>query len=226
MKIIVILMFVQCLMTVNGIQYSRSSNLLKKYTCLEEINVIYITLEVLRLKDDLEIHDFLTYLEDPCIKISFYDNKLDKVVQWKSEQPKIDLSSNRYSPPFLDLLESFYDNRKLKGNASTKQILLIDVPVSISHKMREAIEFLENKTKWNVILLCLPSYCPITIRLPIHLLVPYWNEYHFIRRYVKLHILNPDFDKFQFLEYIKFYNDEKLTYLANETMRTFSHLLK
>ena len=175
------------------------------------------------------IRDFLTDLEDPCTKISFYDHKLEKVVQWKGEQSKIELSSNRYSPPFLELLESFYDDRKLKGNASTKQILLIDVPVSISHKVREAIEFLENKTKWNVILLCLPYYCPITIRLPINRIVPSWRNYQSIQRNVKNLILNLDFNKFEFLKYTSFSNKTVhilIGYISNNAMKNLILMLK
>ena len=226
MRLVLTLMLLQFLFEAEGIQYSRSSNLLDTYMCLEEINVTYIAPSLPEWFNKA-ILEFLTALEDPCIKISFFDHNLRKVVEWKGEQSY--LESIETLPrkmlddvEFVELIENIY-HEKFKGSSSSKQIFLIDYifgSTDSNNKMDKSIGLLENKSEWNVIFLC-RDQCPITTQLPIHRIVRGWSH-KLIQKRVKDLVFNPDFNKFEFLKYVKI-NEENLTCLANKTVHIFGN---
>ena len=229
MRLVLTLMLLQFLFEAEGIQYSRSSNLLDTYMCLEEINVTYIAPSLPEWFNKL-ILEFLTALEDPCIKISFFDHNLRKVVEWKGEQSY--LESIETLPrkmlddvEFQEVIEILHD-KKFKEGSNARQIFLFDhsfhVGGPVDYKMEKSIKLLENQTEWNVILLCSFRNCPVTTQLPIQRIVRGWG-YRSIRKRVKDLVLNPDFNKFEFLKYVEIY-DKNLTCLANKTVHIFIDL--
>lgn len=212
-------------MAAEGIQYSRSSNLLKTYGCLEETNVIYVTYDI-RIFSDEYIDSLLSVLEEPCITISYFNHNLRKVVQWKEmEQSKFESSlKNEINKAELDeFIESLHNQNFDKGSTS-KQILVIDRYDGghLTVRMTEAIGLLEKNTKWNVIFICnaLIVNCPIIPHLPIHRIVTMF-DYKSIHRRVKELVLNPDFNKFEFLKHVKIDN-RNLTCLENKTVHIVS----
>ena len=124
MEILSTLVLAKCfLMATEGLQYSRSSDLLHTYSCLEETNVIYIAYDMLTYSP--RHANQLASLEGPCTHISFFDHGSRKIVQWKGDkESNLEASFGKKLDKriFEELLESFIDQDR-----STKNILLIDV---------------------------------------------------------------------------------------------------
>ena len=223
MEILSTLVLAKCfLMATEGLQYSRSSDLLHTYSCLEETSVIYIAYDMFTYSP--RHANWLASLENPCTHISFFDHGSRKIVQWKGDkESNLEASFGKKLDKriFEELLESFIDQDR-----STKNILLIDVLDVLyyyetwTERMNDAIEKLEKNTKWSVILICILSVnCPTTTNIPVHRILPSGRLAHdqFTQIRVKDLVQNPDFNVFEFLKYVKIDN-VNLTCLANKTV--------
>lgn len=221
MVVIFIFVLGQCLMIADGIQYSRNSNPLKKYSCLEETHVTYIKIRSNSLFEIDEINKLLSVLEDPCTNISFLDFKIRKIVQWKDEQSKIKMAASigNYNGQqndrmeFVDFIQNLYD-QKIENGSATKKIFLIET-IHSNGELNKEIELLEKTTNSKVILICADA-CPINTYLPVHRIVEKFCYNDFKKR-VKDLVLNLDFNKFKYLKYVKI-NNKNLTCLENKTV--------
>ena len=222
MVIILILWLVQGLLANDEFRYSKTSDLLKTYACLEETNVTYISY---KWDDNFfgadSLTNLLTTLKEPCTKISFFDHNLRKVVQWKGQQSKIGFSNYFDDKEFEVFIETLCDENF--ENPHTTKILLInrlaDREILTNNRINEKIGLLEKNTKWNVILICHFTNCPMLPHLPIHRIVPV-NNYEYMKKKVKDLVRNPDFNKFEFLKYNKIDN-QNLTCLENKTIHFY-----
>ena len=225
MAIIIILMCAQWLIVIEGIQYSKSLNPLETFSCLEETKVTFISYRS-RSESTIDAVNLLTFLEDLCTNISFFHHKLRKVVQWKGGKSKYELMriplriDNSENTDFAEILESFF-HQEFENGSTSKHVLLIDQSNSAefwTERMKEAIALLQKNIKWNVIFICnlYSINCPEINNLPIHRIVPTTHRYNNTIRIRDL-VRNPDFNKFEFLKYVKIHN-RNLTCLANKTV--------
>ena len=215
-------------MVAKGIHYSRSSTLLESYGCIEKTNVTVILPRTTKIYDleyfcDYEYnydYKLMKALEDPCNTIFYFVQQSQKVIQWKGDQNEFEVHHKESSgdQQYMDFIISLRDHQ-FKKYDTTIQILLIHL-TQLSDEALKILKEMHKETSWKIIIACIPLVECQTIRyLPINRIVPIHTRKNSEIRLGDL-VRNPDFNKFEFLKYIKLDN-VNLKCLENKTIHVF-----
>lgn len=205
---------------------------LKSFGCLETSNITFITPFT-----DPKRNNFPTSLivrnliasQDPCHTIFYFNRCLRKLIEWKDDHGEAiieaDVEGTMDESEFVEFIESLNNQKFKESDPISKQILLIFsfLPrekkqyIFNSSRILNAIGLLENETHWKVIFDCEPAACPMTSALPLNQIIPIGGSLRDNNIRLKDLVRNPDFDKFEFIKYIKL-NDLNLTCLTNKTV--------
>ena len=206
---------------------SSPSTLMKSFGCIEKTNVTLFSFSISYYHNDL--YQALNYLENnPCFIIFNFDYMQRKIVPWLKDRDLVEnirLYQNDGNEALFEFVENLRHDHKYT-NGSTKQILLIlKDPFTNDNddRITNALEQLHNETTWNVIISCLPEQCPRSQILPVNRIIPYQRMRQTVNDLIEV-IKNPDFDRFEYLKYLKL-NNQNLTCLANKTIHILPTLM-
>ena len=207
---------------------SSPSTLMKSFGCIEKTNVTLFSFSISYYNNDL--YQALNYLENnPCFIIFNFDYMQRKIVPWLKDRDLVEnirLYQNDGNEALFEFVENLRHDHKYT-NGSTKQILLILKDLFTNDnddRITNALEQLHNETTWNIIISCLPEQCPRSQILPVNRIIPYQRMRQTVNDLIEV-IKNPDFDRFEYLKYLKL-NNQNLTCLANKTIHILPTFLK
>ena len=95
-------------------------------------------------------------------------------------------------------------------------ILFFNNDWSDDNIMLEALEILDNKVPWNVIIGWHTFLCPISLKLPIQQIAAEWDFGLQPKTFADL-VRNPNVNKFKYLKHVKL-DDERLKCLTNKSI--------
>lgn len=203
-----------------------------KYGCLETTNVtVYIEMHDRMVTYRDQINSLFKHLKTPCSNLFVYFQNQRKVVQWNEDLHHMRFQSEDRRNSNDD--ENHFFNEGLEfitelqyHNFTSKQTLVYFLDYKIVtglHNLLESLGKLENKSNWNVIIVCHSRLCPTNdLMIPINRIVPIEvynpNSISFLPNHLKGLIDNPDFDRLEYLKHIKL-PEKKLKCLNNKTIR-------
>ena len=204
---------------------SSPSTLMKSFGCIEKTNVTLFSDSIYYQNG---LYQALNHLEnDPCFNVFNFDYMQRKIVPWLKDEnliERIDLDANGRKEALFEFVENLRHDHKYT-NDSTKLILLIFGFLSSNDdRIINALEQLHNETTWIIITSSLPEQWPRSQILPFNRVIPFQFMRQTFNDLIGV-IKNPDFDRFEYLKYLKL-NNQNLTCLANKTIHILPTFLK
>ena len=206
---------------------SSPPTLLQSFGCIEKTNVTLFS-DYSSIYYQNGLYQALNHLEnDPCFNVfNFVDYMQRKIVPWLKDEnliERIDLDANGRKEALFEFVENLRHDHKYT-NDSTKQILLIFGFLSSNDdRIINTLEQLHNETTWIIITSSLPEQWPRSQILPFNRFIPFQFMRQTFNDLIGV-IKNPDFDRFEYLKYLKL-NNQNLTCLAKKTIHILPTLM-
>ena len=221
-------LFLLNVLVVEGMGEYFNAPLSTTYGCLERKNVTVMYTYYHPIMSDngnlFLINKLLNDLEDPCYTFFVYSPSLKKVVRWDSDylNPLDDsfapILTDRESLVFIGSLQA------QQSEVGAKQVLLV-FGITVGNVLKQ-IEILDAEANWDVIIICISVYCPVSQTIPINRFVflsffsmPFNGDFMVTSRLIAL-FKNPDFNKIEYLKQVK-PEDERLKCLKNKTIHIY-----
>lgn len=220
------LIVIQCLLmvTVKGIQDSRTSSLLKSYGCLEHTSITVFVPDMSEYEYIKRTIEIIEAIEDPCNTVLIFCPRSRKIIDWKNNLKSIMTThKSDVGKQNVEFIRSLREQNIAKNEDVTLRILLVlQFGSNMEKDFSRELQLLQRGTDWDVIISCYFN-CPSIQDFPINRIVPTIFDRE-ITNGVKDLVKNPDFDKFEYLKHVKM-NHVNLTCLVKKTVHVF-HLYK
>ena len=212
------------------------------FECLELTNVtVLVTSSAIMLEDLNKLMNQLG--KNPCFTLFVYHSNIRKAIEWKrgsiNSITQFEAENMKYlrSDDTVEFIASLQQQQSQKVNDATTNYSVKNVFLAFfqgSIEILKALETMDSDSAWDVIVVCFG--CPISHRIPIHRFVPISlavsgsgpDHYSYGWIYLPSSIIttvndlvkNPDFDKLEYLQYVKI-DDFLVNCLTNKTVFIF-----
>ena len=200
----------------------RNSPLLESFGCIDRTNVIAFLPSM-----DKDYYEAFDHLKDPCININVVVHSTRKIVQLdeyrnKPESEKIGIKTfteNEFKIFIEDLHQQQQQHHQQQQQQQQQVLLIMMYRFQTTNKGLRAIEKLERETDLNVMVICEIESCPILQDFPINHIFPVpWKG---VPKIITGIVQNPDFERNEFLKYVKLKGNVNCKCLTNKTIHIF-----
>ena len=194
------------------------------YKCLKTTQVTVFAASFLPRNYWNQIHELMDFLmeDSPCLELFVFVNCIRRSVPWnKFKANSFDVIKILSDKEILALIQDEFhveENRPKTFDTNKEQTVLFfkNYWKDADNIMLEALEILDNKVAWNVIIGCSSAFGPISQKLPIQRIVAEWDLSLQPKTFIDL-VRNPNFNKFKYLKNVKL-DDERLNCLTNKSI--------
>ena len=194
------------------------------YGCLKTTQVTVFAASNLLNEYWNMIHELMDFLmeDSPCLELFVFVNCIRRSVPWnKFKANSFDVIKILSDKEILALIQDEFhveENRPKTFDTNKEQTVLFfkNYWKDADNIMLEALEILDNKVAWNVIIGCSSAFGPISQKLPIQRIVAEWDLSLQPKTFIDL-VRNPNFNKFKYLKNVKL-DDERLNCLTNKSI--------